>query len=98
VPPRGSDGTRGANLHNAELPDNLRAFYPDPDGPDSYPIVTYTWLLLYQDYGDARKAEAVRRFVRWCLTEGQPYNEELGFIRLPPQVARAGLEALDQIK
>jgi phosphate transport system substrate-binding protein len=38
--------------------------------PDSYPIVTYSWLLLYQRYDDPQKAVARKAFVRWCLKDG----------------------------
>jgi phosphate transport system substrate-binding protein len=96
VAPTGSSGQ--AALANSKLPGNLRAFFPDPEGSDSYPVVTYTWLLLYQQYGDPKKAAAVKNFVRWCLTDGQSYNEALGFIRLTPEVANSGLEALNRIK
>jgi phosphate transport system substrate-binding protein len=96
IEPTGNSGL--TTLLHARLPGNLRAFFPDPEGPDSYPIVTYTWLLLYKNYNDPRKAEALHRFVHWCLTEGQQYNEGLGYIRLAPQVADAGLKALHKIK
>ena len=43
------------------LPENLRAFVSDPEGENSYPIVTYTWLLAYQNYGDADKLQALQR-------------------------------------
>ena len=43
-----------ATLLNVEMPDNLRVFFPDPKGSDSYPIVTYSWLLLNTSYGDAK--------------------------------------------
>ncbi len=39
-------------LGAATLPENLRAFVTDPEGEDSYPIVTYTWLLAYENYDD----------------------------------------------
>lgn len=87
-----------ATLADATLPDNLRAFFPDPDGAQSYPIVTYTWLMLYRNYESPRKADDVKRFVRWCLTAGQQYNESFGYIRLTPQVASRALQALDEIQ
>ena len=96
IEPTGNSGL--ATIVETKLPVSLRAYFPDPDGRNSYPIVTYTWLLLYKDYGDEQKAKAVKRFVRWCLTDGQQYCEQLGYIRLAPQVAGMALDALDQIK
>src|SRR5208283_3250724 len=37
-------------LARAELPENLRVFVPDPSGADSYPIVTFSWVLLRKGY------------------------------------------------
>ena len=71
-----------AVLSSAQLPNNLRLFFPDPDGLDSYPIITLTWVLLYKDYGNPKKAAAVRELFRWCLTEGQKSGEELGYTAL----------------
>jgi phosphate transport system substrate-binding protein len=73
-------------------------FFPDPDGQDSYPMVTYSWLLLYRQYDDAPKLAALKQFVRWCLTAGQEFNESLGFVRLPPQTIARAVEALDNIR
>ena len=53
-----TEQSAGAALASAELPENLRAFVPDPAGADSYPIVTFSWVLLYKDYVDARKAQS----------------------------------------
>ena len=46
-------------------------FLPDPEGEDAYPIVTFSWLLLYDRYPDREKAAALKQFVTWGLTEGQ---------------------------
>jgi phosphate transport system substrate-binding protein len=54
IQPRGDSGM--ATLLNVEMPENLRIFFPDPDGKDSYPIVTFSWLLLYKQYDDQHKA------------------------------------------
>ena len=46
-----------AGLASADLPDNLRAFVPDPSGANSYPIVTYSWVLLRKRYDDPADRE-----------------------------------------
>lgn len=67
---RPSEQTCAKALATAELPENLRAFVPDPSGPDSYPIVTFSWILLRKSYKNAQTAEAVVRLVQWSLTDG----------------------------
>lgn len=84
-------------LAAAELPENLRAYVPDPAGPDSYPIVTLTWILLYQNYPDASKAKALHELFRWCLTDGQKYAPELGYVSLPASIAMRSLARLDAV-
>ncbi|MUG96892.1 phosphate ABC transporter substrate-binding protein PstS [Scytonema sp. UIC 10036] len=74
-------------LEKIELPSkNLIAFITDPADPQSYPIVTYTWLLSYQKYQDPQKAQVLKNFVDWALTTGQKYSTELGYIPLPQEV------------
>lgn len=95
IKPTGTSGLE--TLLQTKLPANLRVFMPDPDGKDSYPIVTYSWLLLYGKYDDPKKLGALKEMVRWCLDEGQQESESLGYIRLPPHVVSAATHALDSI-
>jgi phosphate transport system substrate-binding protein len=87
-----------AALSGAQLPDNLRVFLPDPDGADAYPVVTYTWLLLYKNSDKPASAAAMKDIVKYCLTDGQKVSEEMGYIPLPQPVVAADLKALDNIK
>jgi phosphate transport system substrate-binding protein len=96
VQPHGGSGL--ATLLNVTMPENLRAFFPDPEGHDSYPIVTYSWLLLYKEYDDQLKGAALKQYVKWCLTEGQAFSETLGYVRLSPQVIARTMAALDSIQ
>jgi phosphate transport system substrate-binding protein len=91
-------GSRLTTLLNVEMPANLRVFFPDPAGADSYPIVTYSWLLLNKSYNDPKKVAALKKYVRWCLTEGQAYNESLGYVRLAPHVVALATQAVDAIQ
>lgn len=69
----------------------------DPSGSGAYPIVTFSWLLLYRQYTDAGKADAVRDFVAWGLSNGQGFGREFGYIPLPNAVAASGRQALGGI-
>jgi phosphate transport system substrate-binding protein len=84
-------------LAGIKLPADLRAWLPDPPGEDSYPIVTYTWLLCYRKYRDPRIAQALKFLIRYGLAEGQGYSIELGYIPLPADVVRRVTSALGQI-
>lgn len=84
-------------LESVKLPANLRGWVPDPPGRDSYPIVTYTWLLCYRKYRDRRIAKTLKSVILFGLSEGQNYSAALGYIPLPPSVILADRKALDEI-
>lgn len=90
------ESTLAANL--SRIPANLRVFIPDPDGAESYPIISFTWLLLRELNADPAKAAALKRFVTWGLTEGQGLSSELGYIRLPANVAELSKAALTRVQ
>src|SRR5215510_6918453 len=95
-----SDRSGQAALASAarQMPDNLRLYLPDPEGADSYPIVSLTWLLLYERYPDPQKSAALKRFVTWGLSFGQSFGPELGYIALPDDVASRSRAALERIQ
>ncbi|MBA2115391.1 phosphate ABC transporter substrate-binding protein PstS [Bremerella alba] len=86
-----------AALSAVEFPPSLIAFLPDPEGEDSWPIVTYTWIIAYKTYDDPKKMEAFKEMIKYCLTTGQESSEELGYIPLPETVTSKVTAALDNI-
>jgi phosphate transport system substrate-binding protein len=85
-------------LAAVKLPENLRASITDPEGADSYPIVTYTWILAYKQYEDPEKAKVLKEVLNWTVTEGQQYSEKLGYVPLPPEVVTKVQTAIATIK
>ena len=83
-----------AALAHAEMPDNLRTFVADPSGSDSYPIVTFSWVLLRKDNPNSAKAKAMQALFSWCLLDGQRYAPIEGYVPLPAAVVQKGLAAL----
>ena len=79
---------------SSAIPDDLRVFVTDPEQPDSYPIVTFTWLLLYKQYPNEQKRAVLKDFVSWGLGAGQNFSADLGYIPLPESVASLGKSAL----
>ena len=94
---KASDESCLASLAAAEMPENLRAFIPDPQGANSYPIVTFSWILLRKKY-NPETANALRELFQWCLQEGQRYSPELGYVRVPASVSEKATAALNSIK
>ncbi len=86
-----------AALSEITLPANLRAFEPDPDGPNSYPIVTYTWILAYKKYPKPEIAQNLKKVLQWCATTGQNFSANLGYIPLPSSVVTKVTQAINTI-
>jgi phosphate transport system substrate-binding protein len=88
--------TGSAALANVpEMPEDLRVWLPDPEGDDSYPIVTYTWLLCKKKYDNPAKAEALKGLIKYCLTDGQQISGEMGYVPLPDNVVQVVLEKVE---
>ncbi|MGF1542114.1 MAG: phosphate ABC transporter substrate-binding protein PstS [Pleurocapsa sp.] len=93
-----SEESASLALAATELPENLRAFISDPEGAESYPIVTYTWIMAYETYNNADKVQAFKDVINWSLTEGQNYSPELGYIPLPENVVERVQAKLETIQ
>ncbi|WP_341527157.1 phosphate ABC transporter substrate-binding protein PstS [Nostoc sp. UHCC 0302] len=92
-----SEESASKTLESVTLPADLRVFISDPEGADSYPIVTYTWILAYKKYPDAAKAKAVEAAIEYALTDGQKQAAQLGYVPLPQNVITKVATAADQI-
>jgi phosphate transport system substrate-binding protein len=87
-----------AALAHVELPADMRAWVTDPEGDDTYPIATYTWLLVKKKYEDKAKADALKKLLTWCLNEGQALSPTLHYIALPAPVAAQVNKAAETIE
>lgn len=92
-----SEESAAKTLASVTLPEDLRAFIFDPEGEDSYPIVTYTWILTHKKYADVAKAKAIEATIEYALTDGQKIARELGYVPLPANVIAKVAAAADQI-
>ena len=92
-----TDESASKTLSAVTLPENLRAFIEDPEGAESYPIVTYSWILAYKKYDNPAKAKAMEAMIEYGLTEGQKVSKELGYVPLPENVVQKVAAAADAI-
>jgi phosphate transport system substrate-binding protein len=97
VSPDDTAGLQSLSEASAKTPAGLNQSIVDPAGANAYPIVTFSWLLLYRRYDDPQKGPAVRDFVAWGLSSGQNYSQKLGYLPLPSEVAASGKQALGSI-
>ena len=86
-----------AALANAALGPDLRGWIEDPEGAESYPIATFTWLMFYKKQ-DAKKATVLRQLVEYCASKGQAVADSMGYIPLPPSVVEKIKAAAAEMK
>jgi phosphate transport system substrate-binding protein len=92
-----SDASGAVALSSAQLPADMIAWVDDPSASESYPIVSFTWMLFYQKQ-DPDKAKFLRELVRYGLTEGQKSADKMGYIPLPSTVVEKVMAASAKIQ
>jgi phosphate transport system substrate-binding protein len=80
------------------MPADFRVSITNAPGKETYPISSFTWLLLYEKPKDKEKSKAMLDFMKWALTEGQKYAADLGYAPLPESVVSLEMTALQKIK
>lgn len=81
-----------------EMPADFRVSITNAPGAESYPISTFTWLLVPEKFSDAAKRDALKGFMKWALTDGQNLVENLQYAKLPKPVVEKELKALNQVQ
>jgi phosphate transport system substrate-binding protein len=66
-------------------------------GDATYPIASYTYLLVYQAQADATKGQALVAFIYWALTDGQKEEKAIGYAPLPDPIQQKAVEELHKI-
>ncbi len=58
----------------------------DAAGDNSYPIGSFTYLLVYKDQTDMIKGKTLAEFLWWVVHDGQKFSSELLYVPLPNEV------------
>jgi phosphate transport system substrate-binding protein len=90
--------TAAASGASKDIPDDFRVSITNAPGAQSYPIASFTWLLIPAQIQDAAKRDAIKGFLKWMLTDGQGYNEGLTYAKLPKAVIDKELKAISLIQ
>jgi phosphate transport system permease protein/phosphate transport system substrate-binding protein len=86
--PAGNEPWRDVSLLNAP-------------GANSYPIASFSYLLLYQDLStnidSMERARALVDFIQWAITDGQQFASELSYVPLPDPVVQHNMQTLESL-
>jgi phosphate transport system substrate-binding protein len=70
----------------------------DAPGADSYPIASFSYLLLYKEMSTnintIEKAQALAQFVNWAITDGQQFAPALHYVPLPESIVQHNQQTL----
>ncbi|HXX14800.1 MAG TPA: phosphate ABC transporter substrate-binding protein PstS [Candidatus Eremiobacteraceae bacterium] len=81
-----------------EMPEDFRVSITNAAGKTAYPISSFTWLLIPSKISDTAKRDAIKGFLKWMLTDGQTYCEQLSYAKLPKEVVQKETQALNKIQ
>lgn len=91
--------TAAATASLKDLPDSLpQVSITNAPGKTSYPISTFTWLLIPSEIKDANKKKALTDFLSWMLKDGQGMTSALTYAPLPKAVVDKEVKAIAKIK
>jgi phosphate transport system substrate-binding protein len=91
-------GVTAAAASMKDMPEDFRVSITNAPGATSYPISSFTWLLIPAQISDAGKREAIKDFLKWMLLDGQKFNEGLSYAQLPKSVVTKETKAISLIQ
>jgi phosphate transport system substrate-binding protein len=100
------DSTKAAAAEQSALPAGDKSWelvsLIDSPGKDSYPIASFSYLLLYKELNtnpniNQEKAKALVDFISWAITDGQKFANPLSYVPLPDQVVKLDQDTLKSL-
>ncbi|MBJ6723746.1 phosphate ABC transporter substrate-binding protein PstS [Geomesophilobacter sediminis] len=90
-----SAAAAGAAKH---MPADYRISLVNQPGKDAYPVVGFTWLLVYEHSKDPVKGKKLVEFLNWSLHKGQHMAAPLLYAPLPENVKKMVEKTVKNIK
>jgi phosphate transport system substrate-binding protein len=80
------------------MPADYRVSLVNQPGAETYPIVGFTWLLVYEQQSDKVKGQKLVDFLNWELNKGQKMAEPMLYAPLPESVVKMVEKTIQSIK
>ncbi len=91
------DGVTAAAASVKAMPADFRVSITNAPGKESYPISSFTWLLIPMQSKDAAKGKIISDFLVWMLDNGQKMTAELTYAPLPDSVTAKVKDTIKQV-
>jgi phosphate transport system substrate-binding protein len=92
------EGVTAAAASSPKMPADFRVSITNAPGKDSYPISSFTWLLVPVQSKDAAKGKILADFLNWMVDDGQKMTAALAYAPLPDNVVQKVKETIKQVK
>jgi phosphate transport system substrate-binding protein len=93
------DGVTAAAAASAKtMPADYRVSITNASGPASYPISSFTYLLIPKQFADPAKGVAMKGFLTWMLEHGESEASGMGYAPLPAQVQAMVKKTITTVK
>ena len=79
------------------MPADYRVSITNAAGPESYPISSFTWLLIPIQSADPAKGHVLHDFLEWMLDHGESEAAGMTYAPLPKPVADRVRQTINQI-
>jgi phosphate transport system substrate-binding protein len=93
-----AESVSAAAVGMKNIPEDLRVSITNAEGDASYPISTFTWILVYQNQKDAAKGKAVVEFLWWATHDGQRLAADLHYAPLPEDIVKLCEKKLQSVQ
>ena len=90
--------TSAAAANEKELPPDLRVSISNAPGANSYPIASFSWVLVPANLHGTPKGKALADFLLWVVGDGQKFAPDLFYAPLPEGVAAQARKTIEQGK
>jgi phosphate transport system substrate-binding protein len=89
--------SNAAAAASGSIPDDLRVSITNAPGPDSYPISTFTYFLVFKNLPDQAKGKALVDFLWWATHDGQATAPDLAYAPLPKDIVQRDEQKIKSI-
>ncbi len=92
------EGVTAAAASVKSMPADYRVSITNAPGATSYPISSFTWLLIPTNPTDMAKEKVIKGFLEWMLEHGESEVSSLYYAPLPPSVIEKVKATVAQLK
>lgn len=84
--------------HSAPAGDDFKMSLVNAPGAGSYPIASFSWLVVPAHIPDPAKGAAIAGFLNWILGPGQAQAAALGYLALPKELVSRERAAIGKLQ